>query len=151
SSRLAMPASQQSGWTLSGPKKPTLPQVVTRFEPTRRPSTSAAKAAAGSVRKRLRTQSESPAKRSGSGRPTNVPKAVRKMRSASSRSLARSGRTIGSTLLEDAAGAEGRDLVRRQVQHVTQDLVGVLAQPRRGGVDVGFEIAPADGVRLGRM
>ena len=42
--------SQKSGWTESGPKNPTLPQLTAKLVPTSSPSTSAAKLADGSAR-----------------------------------------------------------------------------------------------------
>ena len=89
----AMPRSQRSGRTVSGPKKPKPPQRVAKFEPTTSPPSSAANAAAGSARQRARTYSASPMNASGSGRPRNVPKARRKMRSAAGSTASRSGCT----------------------------------------------------------
>jgi len=44
--RLPTPRSQKSGRIVKGPKKPTLPQLVAKFEPIISPAASAAKAAA---------------------------------------------------------------------------------------------------------
>src|ERR671913_320194 len=50
-----MPLFQRSGSTVNGPKKPTLPQLVAKLEPTSLPSTSAPKAASGAANQRVRT------------------------------------------------------------------------------------------------
>src|SRR5215204_3964697 len=47
-----MPLFQRSGSTVNGPKKPTLPQLVAKLEPTSLPSTSAPKAASGAANQR---------------------------------------------------------------------------------------------------
>jgi hypothetical protein len=65
SRRWPMARSQYSGATVSGPKKPTLPQFAAKFDPTRRPPTSAASAAPGAACQRVRTMSASPKKLSG--------------------------------------------------------------------------------------
>ena len=70
------------------------------------PSSSAANVPSRSARQRVRTQSESPAKRDGSGSPMNVPNAWRKMRSASSRSHSSSGRTVTSIEVPSYQGVE---------------------------------------------
>ena len=88
-----MARSQYWGATVSGPKNPTLPQLAAKFDPARRPSSSAASPAPGSAFHRVRTMSVSPKNFSGSGIPRNVPKATRQILSASSRSSAASGRT----------------------------------------------------------
>src|ERR671920_35038 len=88
-----MPLFQRSGSTVNGPKKPTLPQLVAKLEPTSSPSTSAPKAASGAATQRVRTIPASPKNVIGSGRPRKVPKARRMMRSASERSPSLNGRT----------------------------------------------------------
>src|SRR5829696_6683751 len=50
-----MPLFHESGCTVNGPKKPTLPQLVAKLEPTSSPSTSAPKAASGAATQRVRT------------------------------------------------------------------------------------------------
>src|SRR5262245_7760240 len=92
--RLATPLSQKSGRIVSGPKNPTLPQLVRKFEPINSFADSAPKVAAGSTSHRVRTWAASPANFIGSGRPMNVPKARRKMRSASGRSFSFNGRIV---------------------------------------------------------
>jgi hypothetical protein len=54
-SLLPTPWSHRSGRTVNGPKNPTLPQLVAKFDPTSSPSTIAAKAACGSAAKRVLT------------------------------------------------------------------------------------------------
>src|SRR5918997_2736172 len=91
--RAPMPLFQRSGSTVNGPKKPTLPQLVAKLEPTSLPSTSAPKAASGAATQRVRTIPASPMNVIGSGSPRKVPKARRMMRSASERSPSLNGRT----------------------------------------------------------
>src|SRR5918998_6531853 len=88
-----IPLLQRSGSTVNGPKKPTLPQLVAKLEPTSLPSTSAPKAASGAANQRVRTIPASPKNVIGSGSPRKVPKARRMMRSASERSPSLNGRT----------------------------------------------------------
>src|SRR5918995_833787 len=92
-----IPLFQRSGSTVNGPKKPTLPQLVAKLEPTSSPSTSAPKAASGAATQRVRTKLASPMNVIGSGSPRKVPKARRMMRSASERSPSLNGRTELST------------------------------------------------------
>src|SRR5262245_17725657 len=92
--RLATPLSQKSGRIVSGPKNPTLPQLLRKFEPINSFADSAPKVAAGSTSHRVRTKSASPANFIGSGRPMNVPKASRKIWSASGRSFSFNGRIV---------------------------------------------------------
>src|SRR5918994_819205 len=91
--RAPKPLFQRAGYTVNGPKKPTLPQLVAKLEPTSLPSTSAPKAAFGSANQRGRTIPASPMNVIGSGSPRNVPKARRMMRSASERSPSLNERT----------------------------------------------------------
>src|SRR5262245_3907427 len=92
--RLATPLSQKSGRIVSGPKNPTLPQLVKKFEPINSPADSAPSVAAGSTSHRVRTWPASPANAIGSGRPIYAPKARRKMRSASGRSFSLNWRIV---------------------------------------------------------
>src|SRR5215204_6709984 len=94
--REPMPLFHKSGCTVNGPKKPTLPQLVAKLEPTSLPSTSAPKAAYGAANQRVRTKAASPMNVIGSGSPRKVPKARRMMRSASARSPSLKGRTATS-------------------------------------------------------
>ena len=87
------PRFQYSGSTVSGPKKPKLPQFVAKFEPISFPACSAARTAAGSAFQRVAAASLSPPMRGSSvGSPRNVANARRMMRRASARSLSASGR-----------------------------------------------------------
>src|ERR687897_1027270 len=123
-----MPLFHKSGCTVNGPKKPTLPQLVAKLEPTSSPSTSAPKAASGAATQRVRTQPASPMNVIGSGSPRKVPKARRMMRSASERSPSLNGRTETSgftsvivVLLSFIACSE---------QHMTCDSVQSSASPK---------------------
>src|SRR4026207_1957277 len=87
-----MPCPQKFGWTESGPKNPTLPQLTPKLVPTRLPSTSAAKLPEGPAGNRGRPGLASPRKLRGSGSPRKVPKARRRILSAAGRSVARNGR-----------------------------------------------------------
>src|SRR4028119_1557126 len=64
-----MPLFQWAGSTVSGPKKPTLPQLVAKLEPTSLPSTSAPKDASGAANQRARTEPASPPNALGAGGP----------------------------------------------------------------------------------
>src|SRR5207342_2631153 len=80
------PLSQKSGWTVSGPNTPTLPQFAIKFDPTKFPSTTAAKDKEGSALNRVRIESASPKKLIGSDSPRNVPNDSLDTLSASPRS-----------------------------------------------------------------
>src|SRR5918912_183286 len=58
--RAPTPLFHKSGCTVNGPKKPKLPQLVAKLEPTSLPSTSAPNAASGPANQRVRTKLASP-------------------------------------------------------------------------------------------
>src|SRR6266566_9093779 len=132
--------SQYSGATVRGPKTPTLPQFAAKFDPARRSPRSAASAAPGSARQRVRTMPASPKNRSGSGTPRKVPNATRQIRSASSRSPAASRRPAMSSVPGHAAvdgqrdaGDVGRGGAGEEDDHGI-DLVLLAHAPEGGGV-----------------
>src|SRR5580700_9365276 len=143
SSDRATPRFQTDGATVSGPKKPTLPQRVTKFVPTRSPSTSAASAALGSAAQRVRTKSPSPMKSIGSGRPRKVPKASRRIWSASGRSRSSSLRIVTPASLFDVvmrpsrtrAACDRGDSVRRGQSRVRAPVVKGQRAAAEDGAD----------------
>src|SRR5918997_6358945 len=118
-----IPLFQRSGSTVNGPKKPTLPQLVAKLEPTSLPSSSAPKAASGAATQRVRTKLASPKNVIGSGSPRKVPKARRMMRSASERSPSLSGRTKTSCFTSTIG-----DLLSSTQPHQVASLMRVLTQ-----------------------
>src|SRR5579862_4968097 len=92
--RCAMPRSQYSGRTVSGPKKAKDPQRVIWLVPMRRPLSRAARVLMWGACQREIRKSRSPMNSPGLGRPINVPNATRKIRSASFNSDSFSGPTV---------------------------------------------------------
>src|ERR687893_1768223 len=131
-----IPLFQRSGSTVNGPKKPTLPQLVAKLEPTSSPSTSAPKAASGAATQRVRTIPASPKNVIGSGSPRKVPKARRMMRSASERSPSLNGRTETSgftstigVLLSSTQPHQVASLMQLLTQKSGQDKACEVRQP----------------------
>src|SRR5918997_4505766 len=134
--RCPMPRFHRCGRTVNGPKNPTLPQLDTKLDPASSPSTSAAKAAAGAAFQRVRTRPASPMNVIGSGSPRKVPKASRKMRSASERSPSLNGRTETSgftstigVLLSSTQPHQVASLMKLLTQKCGQDKACEVRQP----------------------
>ncbi|MFN8644089.1 MAG: hypothetical protein U0802_21450 [Candidatus Binatia bacterium] len=135
SKRRAMPPSQRSGRTLSGPKKAKLLHRAAKLQPTSWSSAIAAHAALGRLPSaRARVGAVAGELGSGSGTPRKVPKARRKTRSASGSSASANGSIVSVIAPSDSRSprqdATAGDLIGRRRASGAASLALLLLPPR---------------------